>query len=184
MKTFLLTLEADCIIAKHLLRWCISVTYSAFIWLEPISMGAVASAFSLLRMRYWDFWNKTKLTPRSIPETLIIPHLGISFFFGERNRWFVKNWEKENKAKQTNKITHPWGNQEMLSTAMWKQKIVFGNYLPLSQRPFLPSLLQTELADLTTDTALISVRNLSVPELRAEYECPELSESVHKRSYS
>lgn len=72
----------------------------------------------------------------------------------------------------------------MLSTAMWKQKIVFGNYLPLSQRPFLPSLLQTELADLTTDTALISVRNLSVPELRAEYECPELSESVHKRSYS
>lgn len=72
----------------------------------------------------------------------------------------------------------------MLSTAMWKQKIVFGNYLPLSQRPFLPSLLQTELADLTTDTALISVRNLSVPELRAECECPELSESVHKRSYS
>lgn len=73
----------------------------------------------------------------------------------------------------------------MLSTAMWKQKIVLGNYLPLSQRHFLPSLLQTKLADLATDTALISVRNLlSVPEFRVEYEYPELSESANKRSYS
>lgn len=41
-------------IAKYLLRWCISATYSAYMWPEPVSVGPynALSAFSLLRMRF------------------------------------------------------------------------------------------------------------------------------------